>query len=462
MKMKKKIIIGILVFLCALFAFVGFRAYVSYSIYKMIKSEDFYDKCKEFYTRNIDDFKDKDVGNNNFPDYLKNFYNYDYIMENYKKFTKLEILTPIVKFDNQPKVELYDIEANKRLLFEAEAMFGKNVDNFKNIVPIIKNKMKEKKINIPPNYKESESFPIPPNLRVFSVNVNYWYIISRLLEDRKEYETSLYLSLASLYLSRDIRANYKNSGSPLMHYIGVSAYRKGCDSIFVWASKPKPEYKELSKAIAKDILELVKNDYPFSKVVEFDYYAFCDALKSFEAEVSTIYSIFPNSSECNKILDVFYKKPMTYYDKPLYEIKNEIKYSFDYFDKLAKTENSDFFYYACCNPEMLLCLGLIFNFEPYFEKNKHTNETGLAKMEMAAIALAINSYYCENNKCPESMEELSKWFGSELPKNRLTNKPYVLDFEGKHVLYCDNYYEFCDKGWMSREKDEFYFNFYYK
>ena len=56
-------------------------------------------------------------------------------------------------------------------------------------------------------------------------------------------------------------------------------------------------------------------------------------------------------------------------------------------------------------------------------------------MEITAIALAINSFVCEKKKYPQSMNELSQWFGRELPKNRITNEPYELDFEGEHVIY---------------------------
>ena len=71
---------------------------------------------------------------------------------------------------------------------------------------------------------------------------------------------------------------------------------------------------------------------------------------------------------------------------------------------------------------------------PRFKRVKESQELGLAKMEMAAIALAINSYYCEKNKLPKSMEELSKWFGEELPKNRFTDEPYEIKSDEEHTL----------------------------
>ncbi len=68
------------------------------------------------------------------------------------------------------------------------------------------------------------------------------------------------------------------------------------------------------------------------------------------------------------------------------------------------------------------------------KKYKENYETDLSKMEMVAIALAINSYYCEKNKLPASMDELSQWFGEELPINRFTGKPYELKPNGKYIL----------------------------
>ena len=53
---------------------------------------------------------------------------------------------------------------------------------------------------------------------------------------------------------------------------------------------------------------------------------------------------------------------------------------------------------------------------------------------MTAIGLAINSFVCEKKKYPKSMDELSEWFGSKLPNNRITNEPYELDFKGQHVI----------------------------
>ncbi len=57
------------------------------------------------------------------------------------------------------------------------------------------------------------------------------------------------------------------------------------------------------------------------------------------------------------------------------------------------------------------------------------------------------------------MEELNKWFGRELPKNRFTNEPYKLDYNSKHLLYNHGLDGIAD---LSNEyTDDIYFDFIY-
>ena len=78
-------------------------------------------------------------------------------------------------------------------------------------------------------------------------------------------------------------------------------------------------------------------------------------------------------------------------------------------------------------------------------------------MELTSIALAINAYVCENNKYPESIDELSKWFGKKLPDNRFTKEPYKLDINGKHLLYNNGLDGKEDSN--SKNSDDLYFDF---
>ena len=55
------------------------------------------------------------------------------------------------------------------------------------------------------------------------------------------------------------------------------------------------------------------------------------------------------------------------------------------------------------------------------------------------------------------MEELSKWFGCELPRNRFTNEVYKLDFGSKHVIYNNGVDGKADLSYDST--DDLYFDF---
>ena len=140
---------------------------------------------------------------------------------------------------------------------------------------------------------------------------------------------------------------------------------------------------------------------------------------------------------------------MKFFDKPIYEIKKELeKYSEERSKYLREFTKTDYAIYLLFNPAKMFGLYLARLWSPDFKKAKETCEASLAKMEMTVIALAINSYFCEKNEYPKSIDELSEWFGRELPKNRITNEPYELDFKGAHVLSNN-----------SIKDKEFYFNF---
>ena len=127
---------------------------------------------------------------------------------------------------------------------------------------------------------------------------------------------------------------------------------------------------------------------------------------------------------------------MKFFGKPLYEIKKEFAdYSEQRNKLLREFTPTDYAFYLLFNPTKLLGIYLARDWTPNFKKAKEDYEASLAKMEMTAIALAINSFVCEKNRYPESMNELSEWFGTKLPDNRITNEPYELDFEGEHVIY---------------------------
>ncbi len=361
----------------------------------------------------------------NFPDYLIQFMVDKDIKD---KLYKIRDLLP-------EKDKIFDREAVDKLVVTAEAEFSaQNINDFKKIVPIIKNKMKETKNSVLVSFRESENYPYSPDYFTIMRTVKYWSIMSRMLEHRKEYEASLLLSHALLYLIKDLQTDYMDSCSLPCRLICFNFLDTACDSIMIWASRPKPQCKELSKEVAKDILDFVENDYPLSNYTEnelLNVEEFVDYL------IDKGHSIFLNvrrSSSYKKMINLCYKEPASFLDKPIYEIKKELKKYSEQHDKLVNTGVAAYVFYYLLSPEkgLVMLWGGLGTYD--FAKAKESCEASLAKMEMTAIALAINSFYCEKNEYPKSIDELSEWFGRELPKNRITNEPYELDFNGTHVL----------------------------
>ena len=295
------------------------------------------------------------------------------------------------------------------------------------------------------NLKSIESsYAFPPSVKTIKETAIYWYLLSRHLEKINDYENSLKLSQAILYLSRTFERNYymEYVSSNKRNFQEIS--RIGCKSILVWASKPKPQNYILSKDVAKDILDFVKTEYPISfDIKQFRKYLEKEMTPEESHSDLDYYQYYYNvvfstksTSGCKKALDEVYESPLAFIDKPLYDINSEL---YNYHIKTKSLLNSlsparqylSLFLY----PDYTLTVQLIKLRNPNFIKMKLEYEQKLSDLEFTAIALAVNSYASQNNKMPESMAELSKWFGEELPKNRLTNKPYVLDLKGEHLLY---------------------------
>jgi hypothetical protein len=414
----KKIIIGFFAILGIVILVMGYRVYYVFSFNKQLEkiSLDDYDGRGAVKLRD-----------DNFPDYLIKFMADDDLKG---KTSNLETLLP-------DKDKIFDHEAVNKLVTATEAEFSaQNIDDFKQIVPIIKNKMKETKKSTAPSFSESENFPSSPTFKTMRATARYWYMISRVLEQKKDYETSLYLSHAIFYITKDCQSNYSNSGSLINKMICVALNNIACNSIMYWASRPKPQCKELSKEVAKDILDFVKNEYPLSVTIEHESLLIEDVLNSFATKKGgSIYAKLVKSNAYKVILDICYNEPKKNFDKPIYEIKKQMKEFSEKREKLLDDDSAYLITNALLNPDKAVAI-MIFNLaSPNFSKAKEAYEASLAKMEMTAIALAINSFICEKKKYPESMDELSEWFGSKLPNNRITNEPYELDFKGTHVLY---------------------------
>ena len=65
-------------------------------------------------------------------------------------------------------------------------------------------------------------------------------------------------------------------------------------------------------------------------VVSFECILFDDMISFFEKQGSDMYARLRKSNDYKTLLDTLYKKPMKYYDKPVYEIKKEMKITFQF------------------------------------------------------------------------------------------------------------------------------------
>ena len=117
------------------------------------------------------------------------------------------------------KDKLFQKDTTEKLLQTANPLISNDLYRFNEIVPIIKKKMKETKNSTLVSFKDSEKYPDSPRFKTIINTAKYWSIVSRMLEQRQEFETSLYLSHAAFYLSKDYQCNYRNSGS-LMNKMG--------------------------------------------------------------------------------------------------------------------------------------------------------------------------------------------------------------------------------------------------
>ena len=426
----KKTIFGILAVFGIVVLVLVYRVYYVFSFNKQLEKISFDDYDGRGAVKLIDD---------NFPDYLIKFMADDNIKE---KTSDLEKLLP-------QKDNIFDRKTINQLVTNTEAKFSaQNIDEFKQIVRIIKNKMKETKNSVAPSFSESEKFPSSPTFKTLRATARYWSIMSRALEKKNDYETSLYLSHAIFYITKDCQSNYSNGGSLISKMICVAINNIACNSIMYWACRPKPQCKELSKEVAKDILDFVKNEYPLSVAIEHESLLIEDVLDNFAKKGKSIYAKILKSNGYKELVDICYNEPKKFLDKPIYEIKKQMEEFSKKREKMLNYDSASLFTNALLNPEKAVAIQIFNLASPNFSKAKESCEASLAKMEMTAIALAINSFIGEKNKYPKSMDELSEWFGSKLPNNRITNEPYELDFKGKHVLYNN-----------SISNNEFYFDF---
>lgn len=412
------------------------------------------------------------VGNSDVLKYLKPHYSYDdtnirsYITERYypKKETK-ELLKKVEPLLPAQK-DLFNPDSEQKLQTYIDEVVP---DNFKDFASYTQYNIKDK-INRTKNLEkdleryEKYGYPLPLTFETTKLTAIYWYLLSKYFFKFSDYENSLLLSQGIIYLSRDWEREYHYGMRAINKSFTLELNHIACNSILAWANKPKPNMSALSKKIANDILNLVNSDFPLSMNTKYERKYFEENINHNDLRHfhSKHHEYLTKQLMCSKtyfnILDEVYKSPLAFVDKPIYQIKNEFE---DYNNKIkplyATESKFDETINAVINPEKALTRVLLKSNPVDFVKAKKAYEQKLAEMELTAIALVINAFASENKRMPESISELSKWFGRELPKNRLTNQPYELDLKGKHILYNKGLDGVEDLN--SKDTDDIYFDF---
>lgn len=306
--------------------------------------------------------------------------------------------------------------------------------------------------------------PLPLTFETTRLTAVYWSLLSRYLDRFGDSESSLLLSQGIFYLARDWEREYCYGMRAITRTQTFEMCHIACNSILVWANKLRPDKSGLCKQIAADILDLVKTEFPLTLNINYERRLFNEFFKEndFKHFQSKACEFLTNnviiSKSYFKVLDEVYKTPLEFTDKPIYELKNEFE---DYNNKIktifTKGTNFEEKLKFFKDPDKAITIVLLRPCLPDFETMKKHTEQKLAEMELTAIALVINAFAAENKKMPESISELSKWFGRELPKDRLTNKPYELNLKGKHILYNKGINGIEDLD--SKETDDIYFDF---
>ncbi len=435
MTKKKKIIISVIIILIVV---VAIKTYISGVLtYKFYLLSSMDEKFTKEIRKNIKDdwFLSEDSGP--LPPHLV-----EYVLSDSDLYKLDESDGPFNKLSQRNNFnEIYNSDWQADLLKKIDSATKKVSDLKletikKDLIPSTKELMKASKDIAQPSIEESSSWPLLPRFRSIRNIAKYWCVLSRILEKDNDFDSSLLLSHSIFYMAKDFDTNYKNSRSLISKAIIVSTRNLAYQSMLIWAQKPKPQSKKLSKIIAKDILDFVKYDYPISNTLKYEEHLMDNYLDAICVTFGYGMKSYKDSYYQERKKELF-KDPLEFIDKPYIEIEkklSEYKPKNDNIEESIKNDPSFYLKMMFFNTRKII-LDYVFSMASInLKKYKENYETDLSKMEMVAIALAINSYYCEKNKLPASMDELSQWFGEELPINRFTGKPYELKPNGKYIL----------------------------
>ncbi len=429
------------VFFILFFSFAVIGALSGYIVYKGYESYNLFEKTRKAVFHTPEELKSvlpeflvhTKHDDENFPSYAKKF------MPNpklYEEISKIDTLVPRGK-------DLGNHFMEEKLYENLNTIIPENINDFKTqFIPAIKAKMNETKNQDRLSYNERKDMPDSPNTSAYRNSIRYWNLLSRYYDKKRDYDTSLLLIHSIFYVSNDLLNNYSSSGFFSARVIYLISNSLACDSILNWASKPRLNSQKLAKLVAKDILEFVDKQPKLSDNLKFEKEYFDNYMKIFfEKYENGIFAYVEETQEYKELLDFLYKEPEKFIDKPLYEIKKQLDEMNKKLDELylqndvSAFKSTSFLLKTIFKPEPFIIKHMVLLYYPNYRRLKVNNEETLAKMEFCAIALAINSFYCEKGRLPSSIGELSNWFGQEFPNNRLTNKPYKLDFEGSHLMY---------------------------
>ena len=408
---KVKIVIWVIFFIVAIF------------IYNFIRTSNFI----RDYTKNLKDIKGQlnyKYDDDNFPEFAKDFV-----------FKNSDVLREALNENT-----LYDSKAYDSVIEEIKKELPENLKDYQTkFAPSILELMKKEKTNKYPTFEETENYPEPPTGKKMRATARFWENLSLFFGREGDYKTSLLVAHGIFYLSREKQTSYAASGELICKMISMIYNKYASKVILVWASHPHPDCQKLSKVVAKDILDFVKTDFPLKRNIEYDKYAIESILKHLSKKSSIIWSSVFNTSYYKEVIELLIDEPLKLEtqleSKTFYEVKDEYnKYHKKLRDIVESEKFSKVFPTFCINPQKAMVYFVTTMFCVDLEKERLATEEALGYMEFASIALLINSYYCENNKLPETIEELEKWFGQKLPVNRFDNTPYVIDTKGKHML----------------------------
>ena len=305
--------------------------------------------------------------------------------------------------------ELYDLMKESRLLANIDKIIPDNIDDYRGkLIPYIKKMIGSKKDKTPLSIENRAKLLEAPNFvkSIRDIGI-YWILLSKYFEKNNEYDNSLLMSYGILHILKEYETNYSNTCSYDIKLSSILLCYKACNSILIWASRPKPESIELSKAVAKDILDFVANEYPLSVLLEEDLYQLKERLKkNYQIKGYSSGLWIQNSKYFKEYIDVFYLKIIEIIDKPVYTAIKSLekykleaeKYYSDYFKNSYVNNNSNIFLFYSkffINPEKFLITLLYQNSSYVFGMYigfVTSNETKKTKMELTAIALAINAY----------------------------------------------------------------------